>query len=433
MTTVDHWVNQAPAHWTRGRLKNLISAASNGTWGSDPKEDATNVRCIRAADFNRIQRRANVERAPFRSIDKQALRQHQLHPGDLILEKSGGGERQPVGMAVLFEGADRAVCSNFCAKVTPASGVDSRFLNYVFSAAYSQGLTEIAIKQTTGIQNLDMGAFLSASWAYPEMGEQHRIADFLDTETARIDRLASLQTEVIVRLDERESAIVDLAIDNLIERAGTAPFRRFITGMDQGSSPQCDAVPADDDEWGVLKVSCLRPGSFRPDQNKRLPEGSLPDSRNEVRAGDLLITRANTPQLVGSTAVVPAVRRGLLLSDKIFRVTIANSLDSHYVALIARGSRVRAMCSASSNGASQSMANIRFDEVKEWPIPVISKSEQKKVVSEIDRSRTQTAALRTRIVRQLDLLAERRQALITAAVTGQFDVSTASGRGVESP
>jgi type I restriction enzyme S subunit len=267
----------------------------------------------------------------------------------------------------------------------------------------------------------------------PPSADQRRIADFLDAETARIDRLSSLQATVLARLNERESAIVDLAIDGLIERVGTTPFRRFINGMDQGASPQCDAVPANDDEWGVLKVSCLRPGSFFADQNKRLPEGYLPDRRSEVREGDLLITRANTPQLVGSTAVVPDVRRKLLLSDKIFRVDVSSSLNPHYVSLIARGSRVRAMSSASSNGASQSMANIRFEEVKEWPIPLISREDQRKVVAEVNRSHTQTAALRACIVRQLDLLAERRRALITAAVTGQFDVSTASGRGVDSP
>jgi type I restriction enzyme S subunit len=267
----------------------------------------------------------------------------------------------------------------------------------------------------------------------PPLEEQRRIANFLDVETARIDKLSSLQAAVLARLDEREAAIIDLAIDDLVGRVGTTPFRRYITRMDQGASPQCDAVPAGDGDWGVLKVSCLRPGSFLPEQNKRLPEEIIPDHRSEIREGDLLITRANTPLLVGSTAVVPEVRGRLLLSDKIFRVGINSSLDPHYIALIARGSRVRAMCTASSNGASQSMANIRFEEVKEWPIPAIPREEQRRMVAEIDISRAQTDALRTRIVRQLDLLAERRLALITAAVTGQFDTSSASGLEADTP
>ncbi|WP_369224000.1 hypothetical protein AB5J52_25150 [Streptomyces sp. R39] len=259
----------------------------------------------------------------------------------------------------------------------------------------------------------------------PPLEEQRRIAEFLDAETAHIDRLAAAQREFSAKLEERDSALLDIAIDELIQSVGTQPFRRFIVGMDQGTSPQCDANPADDDEWGVLKVSCLRPGAFFPAQNKRLPEGVLPNIRGEVRAGDLLITRANTPELVGSTAVVPTVRRKLLLSDKIFRVRADSSLDPRYIALIARGSRVRALCSASSNGASQSMANIRFEEVKEWPIPPASRSVQREVVARVDQTLRQVENLRSRINCQLALLDERRQTLIAAAVTGRLDVTTA--------
>jgi type I restriction enzyme S subunit len=265
----------------------------------------------------------------------------------------------------------------------------------------------------------------------PPREEQRRIADFLDAETARIDRLSSLQQQSMGLLDERESAQLDLAIDELTRRHGAVSLRRFLWGVDQGASPQCEAVPAGDDEWGVLKVSCLRPGLFLPQENKRLPEGVEPERSSEIGDGDLLITRANTPQLVGSTAVVHGVRSKLLLSDKIFRVRLTREFSPEFVATVARGSRIRALCAASSNGASQSMANIRFDEVKAWPLPAVSLDLQRDLVRRTSRARAQLDALRDKVNRQLNLLAERRQSLITAAVTGQIDVSTASGRGVE--
>ncbi|MGX1853037.1 restriction endonuclease subunit S [Streptomyces sp. NPDC055299] len=341
-----------------------------------------------------------------------------------------GDANNPVGRACLApDDLGPAIVKADCFRTRlDEDCLSHRFAAWALSSSFVSSQVKTLTRGSTRARiNLDVAREIEVP--LPSLLEQRRIADFLDAETSRIDRLLALQTTVLERLDERESAIVDLAIDELIDRVGTTPFRRFIAAMDQGTSPQCDAVPASDDEWGVLKVSCLRPGSFFPDQNKRLPEGVAPDARNEVREGDVLITRANTPQLVGSTAVVPAVRRKLLLSDKIFRVGLSSLLDAHYVAWIARGSRVRSFSSASSNGASQSMANIRFEEVKEWPIPHIDLPEQKRVVAELDRSRMQTEALRSRITRQLTLLAERRQALITAAVTGQFDVSTSSGRG----
>ncbi|MFI6527798.1 restriction endonuclease subunit S [Streptomyces uncialis] len=384
----------------------------------------------------RVIRLGNIGAARFKDADAayipmeyfRELRQHEVNAGDLLIAGLGD-TNNPVGRACVAPDLGPAIVKADCFRVRLDEGrLSHRFAAWALSSSFVSSQVKTLTRGSTRARiNLDVAREVEVP--LPSLLEQRRIADFLDAETSRIDRLLALQTTVLERLDERESAIVDLAIDELIDRVGTTPFRRFITAMDQGSSPQCDAVPASDDEWGVLKVSCLRPGSFFPDQNKRLPEGVVPDARNEVREGDLLITRANTPQLVGSTAVVPAVRRKLLLSDKIFRVGLSLLLDAHYAAWIARGTRVRSLSSASSNGASQSMANIRFEEVKEWPIPHIDLPEQKRVVAELDRSRMQTEALRSLITRQLTLLAERRQSLITAAVTGQFNVFSASGRG----
>ncbi|MFB6392271.1 hypothetical protein [Polymorphospora lycopeni] len=425
------WVTAAPSHWRRGRLKDMINSSANGVWGDDPLGDGTDVFCVRAADFDRTRQRVSKERLPHRSIDDATLTRHMLRPGDLILEKSGGGEKQPVGLAVIFDLSEPAVCSNFCSRLTPAHTIDPRFLSYSFAAAYNQGLTQSAIKQTTGIQNLDTGALFSSPWAYPGIEEQRQLADFLDAETSRIDQLINLQRQVVAGIEERDTAILDAELDLLLDEAGTLPFRRYVVGVEQGSSPQCEAVPATEEEWGVLRVSCLRPGQFFPGENKRLPADSIPDARHEVQQGDLLITRANTPQLVGATAVVPSTRRKLLLSDKIFRVDILPTLDPHYVATIARGSRIRNLCSAVSNGASQSMANIRFEEVKEWPIPTINLDRQRDLVSRMGRAWEITRDLRAKVQSQLSLLTERKRALITATVTGQIDVSSASGRGIE--
>lgn len=338
------------------------------------------------------------------------------HPGDILLSV-----RAPVGalnMADRTYGIGRGLCA-----ITPKS-CDGRFL-WWWLHTQREHMNSVSTGATyRAITSDDVGSLM-----FPEMpiSEQRRISDYLDAQTAHVDRLSSLQQEMSLRLEERDGALLDLAIDDQITRSGTVPLRRFIWSVDQGVSPQCESVPAGDDEWGVLKVSCLRPGVFNPTENKRLPDQVEPDRRSEVREGDLLITRANTPQLVGSTAVVGKVRRRLLLPDKIFRVRLVQELDPEYVATLARGSRIRALCSAGSNGASSSMANIRFEEIKDWPIPAIPLTDQHRLVGRIAGSREQVSSLRSAIEHQIRLLAERRQALITAAVTGRMDVTTARG------
>lgn len=361
----------------------------------------------------------------FNKPSKDLASYQYVRPGDLVLNKMKTWQGS-LGVSQ-YEGI-----------VSPAyfvcglSGeVYGKFLHYLLR---SKPYIHIYQALSKGIRpnqwDLPFDEFKNVIALLPPRDEQRRIADFLDAETARIDRAGNLQERILTTLEEREQAHLDIAVDDLVEECGSAPLRRFVWSVDQGASPQCDAVPAKEGEWGVLKVSCLRPGTFLPHENKRLPKDVTPHRESEVREGDLLITRANTPELVGSTSVVHKVRSKLLLSDKIFRVRLSSGMSPDFVATVARGSRIRALCASSSNGASQSMANIRFEEVKAWPMPLANTTQQENFVVKIAQNRLKVEEIKPRIESQLELLAERRQALITAAVTGQFDVSTASGRGV---
>ncbi|MEU8581258.1 restriction endonuclease subunit S [Streptomyces abikoensis] len=347
-------------------------------------------------------------------------------PGDIVLNRMRAFQGA-IGIA-----STEGMVSPDYLVIRPNRGAHPGYLHHLFRSSWfigemisrlrGIGGTESGSVRTPRINPEDLG---DITISLPDLDEQRRIADFLDAETARIDRMASRCQRLLSLVNERDQALLDSSLEVVSNKAGLIPFRRFILGVDQGSSPQCEAIPAADGEWGVLKVSCLRPGLFNPEENKRLPPEAEPDVRAEVKRGDLLITRANTPALVGSTAVVKDVRPGLLLCDKIFRVKVTSDLDPEFLAVVARGSRVRASSAATSNGASQSMANLRFEEIKDWPIPAVSLSDQRRVVDLVSESHSVVMDLKVKVDRQLTLLAERRQALITAAVTGQLDVTTA--------
>ncbi|MFF3299963.1 restriction endonuclease subunit S [Streptomyces sp. NPDC002908] len=267
----------------------------------------------------------------------------------------------------------------------------------------------------------------------PPVEVQRRITTFLDAETARIDRLAALQREVLSLLEERDRSLRDGLTDRLFADGGEVPLRRFVTRIDQGASPQCEAVPRSGHEWGVLKLSAVKRGRFISAENKRLPEDLEPQKKYEVLARDFLVTRANTPALVGDVAVADRDVKGLLLPDLIYRVGLTPELNPEFVAEVALSSRVRLLIEAVARGSSQSMVKLRGDDIREWPIPAAGEKQQEFFVREIREGMAATDKLRQAVTRQLALLAERRQALITAAVTGQIDVSTASGRGVDGP
>lgn len=265
----------------------------------------------------------------------------------------------------------------------------------------------------------------------PPPDEQRRIADFLDAETSRIGLMQAKQRAVLEKLDQRDRAMRDQVLNEASHGVGEVPLRRWITRIEQGASPQCEVTPRDGDEWGVLKLSAVKGGIFDGSENKRLPEGVRARQEYEVQPGDLLVTRANTPSLVGDVAVVTSPARRLLLPDLIYRIGLIGEVDAHFVAQVALSSRVRLLIEAAARGSSQSMVKLRGEDIKSWLVPAANLDHQKRITQEIALGLRSTGLLKESVQRSLALLTERRQALITAAVTGQIDVSTASGRGIE--
>ena len=111
------WLGKIPARWTLIRLARTISACQNGIWGDEPGGGGNDIICVRVADFDRIRFRVDLSSPTFRSIPPSQRAGRELVQGDLLLEKSGGGELQPVGAVVLYDKAEPAVSSNFIARM----------------------------------------------------------------------------------------------------------------------------------------------------------------------------------------------------------------------------------------------------------------------------------------------------------------------------
>jgi type I restriction enzyme S subunit len=193
--------------------------------------------------------------------------------------------------------------------------------------------------------------------------------------------------------------------------------------IEQGWSPQCENEASEGDAPGVLKVGCVNGGIFRPRENKKLPPDLSPIPEYSVRKGDLLISRANTKELVGSAAVVAEDYPWLFICDKLYRITVDPSLASAYfLALYLGSSEVRGQIELGASGASQSMQNISQSVLMELPIALPDLDKQEAIRNAIANECCSIDELVTEGSRAIQLLQERRSALISAAVTGQIDV-----------
>lgn len=205
------WLGSVPKDWPVYSLKRTVDKVTNGIWGSEPDEE-NDLIVLRVADFNRNQLNISDDNLTFRSIEPKDRPSRLLQKGDLLIEKSGGGDKTLVGCVVLFDKDYAAVTSNFVAKMTPQKGFDSSFLRYAFSMLYAGKVNFPSVKQTTGIQNLDSDAYLLEKFTFPPYQEQQKIANFLDHEAAKIDTLIAKQEKLIELLKEKRRVVISHAV-----------------------------------------------------------------------------------------------------------------------------------------------------------------------------------------------------------------------------
>ena len=193
-------------------LRRVIDSTIGGAWGSPPGRAEIDAVCIRGTDFNTESLTTNNDSAPRRGLTHEEFRRRRLLDGDLVIEKSGGGDKQPVGRVVQWCGIEAGVPTNFAARLRPAKGVDSRYLVFLFRAAYESGKTRAWIKQTTGIQNLDLAGFLSEKYSIPSARDQSRIAQLLNEATSDLVQMRGKLNTQIGLLTERRQALITAAV-----------------------------------------------------------------------------------------------------------------------------------------------------------------------------------------------------------------------------
>jgi type I restriction enzyme S subunit len=158
----------------------------------------------------------------------------------------------------------------------------------------------------------------------------------------------------------------------------------IVLSSESGWSPKAENMPADNDRWGVLKVSAVSWGSFREKENKVLPDYLEPRPQCEVHSGDFLISRANTAELVARSVVVEATRLKLMMSDKIIRIHFSELVNKYYINLFNGSLFARKYYSEKAGGTSSSMKNVSRQQIALMPVAIPPIEEQLQIIARVD-------------------------------------------------
>lgn len=405
--------------WESSRIKHL--ARIDYGLGQPPRLSESGIPILRATNINRG--KISATGLIYASLsDLPTDRAPLLRAGEILVVRSGAY----TGDSALVTGEWAGSAPGYDLRITP-EGVEPRYLAYCLLSSICMQQMDIA-KSRAAQPHLNAEELGEVVVDLPERYEQSRIADFLDAETARIDAIVAKRRQVKDLLILKRGRIIDagLGFNGRTSIHNLVPLKFLVAEIVVGIV----ITPA---KWYVENggVPALRGLNVQPgrivtaDLAHISDEGHAENLKSRLQTGDVVVVRTGQ---AGAAAIVPASLDGANCIDLIL-VRPGSGLSPEYLEYVLNSDYARERVSEHAVGSIQAHFNV--GAMKQIPVPLISRAQQEAIVHSLDGKVDRIDQLLGMIKTQETLLGERRQALITAAVTGQIDVSTASGRGIE--
>jgi len=417
------WLGEVPEHWLVRALKRVVSTPiTDGPHETPdfidegiPFASAESVSSGRL-DFSKI-------RGFISPVDHERFSQkYKPRRGDIFMVKSGA----TTGVtAIVDNDLDFNIWSPLAAIRCNAENCSRFVLNFLRSSCF---LDAVTIGWNFGTQqNIGMGVIENLYLATPTLPEQEAIAAFLDQETEKIDALVEEQRRLIELLKEKRQAVISHAVtkglnsdapmqDSGIEWLGSVPSHWGLKATKKLFRLVVEPAP-DDNDCELLSIYTeigVRP---RKDLEAKGNKATTTDGYWLVKKDDLIVNKLlawmgaiGISDYDGVTSPAYDILRARIpleprFYDFLFRCGICFSEFRRY-----------------SRGIMDMRLRLYFDELGQLPMPYPPVEEQRTIVRYLQAGLTRIDELTAEATRAIDLLEERRTALISAAVTGKIDV-----------
>lgn len=201
-----------------------------------------------------------------------------------------------------------------------------------------------------------------------------------------------------------------------------APLKAFIDRIESGVSVNATDTPAEGEQFGVLKTSCVYTGQFDAAENKAIINAEYDRVACPVVANTLIVSRMNTPDLVGAAGLTKADHPTLFLPDRLWQV-FPKDTRADFMHFWTRTASYRAQVEMACAGTSSSMQNLGQDDFRSFMFVSPPPDEQAEIADFLDRETAKIDALVAEQEQLITLLKEKRQAVISHAVTKGLDPS----------
>lgn len=339
-----------------------------------------------------------------------------LRDGDVVIGMDGDFE------LTVWKRGPAALNQRMCL-LRARAGTDPRFLAY----ALPRHLGVINdLTYATTVKHLSSFEILAERMAFPPFGEQRAIADHLDAVTRRVASAMQSLDRMGALLRERRTALLGEVMAGLHPEsvvAMRAAVPRKLSAYAEVDLGKARSPESAEGPWMTpyLRAANVKNGSLNLDSVLEMNFNPREQERYALRAGDILVTEgAGSIAAVGANAVYRGeLNRRVCFQNHLLRVRARQQCDPGFLAWWMRFAYESGLLATLASGAQ--ILNLGSEEVRSLLVRFPDRQDQQRIANYLDAQISQTERLVRAVEAQRDLLQERRQAVVTAAVTGQLE------------
>jgi type I restriction enzyme S subunit len=422
------WLGAIPEHWEMVKFSHFIDFQEGpGIMADDFKDEGVPLLRITNLKPGYV----DIEGCNYLAIDKveQKWKHFRLLANDLLISCSAS-----TGLvSIVDQKSANSIAYTGIIRLRPARNNIARdFIRVLVGSDFY--FTQInQLKTGTTIQHYGPVHLKQIKIPIPPLPEQQKIAQFLDQETSKIDKLITKKERLIELLKEKRTALISHAVtkglnpdvpmkDSGVEWLGKIPehwkvkrlkflTRQIIDGTHFTPTYAVEGVP-------FLRVTDIQESVINFEQVKLIPESEHKEliKRCNPEKGDLLLSKNGT---IGVPRIVDWNHKFSIFVS-LCLIKVRKLLSVHYSYYFFLSHEIKSQMSYGTK--TNTVMNLHLDKIREFIFTFPPLPEQQKIAQFLDRETSKIDNLITKTRTSIDHLKEYRTALISAAVTGKIDV-----------
>ena len=290
-------------------------------------------------------------------------------------------------------------------------------------------------------QDLRYSNFIQVPLFEPPLAEQEKIADYLNAECSHIDAMLAKTRSSIEEYKKLKQAVITQAVtkgvrgeremkDSGVAWIGEIPkywnigkLKYYWISVESGVSVNAADRPIDNPaQYGVLKTSSVSKFIFNPHEHKQVNNDEYSRVTCPVTADCIIVSRMNTPDLVGACGYVEKTYPNLFLPDRLWQISFKNDVSAKFIWYYLNNKMVRSYVSSLSTGTSSTMQNISQGQFGNISVCLPDSNEQKEIADYLDAKCAEIDKLIAKKEQLVKELESYKKSLIYEVVTGKREV-----------